>query len=41
MVLQPLESIRGARAMVLAIRLDPRTLPAQEDLVTAAQRYPF
>lgn len=38
-VLQELQNGRGARVAVLPIRIDPRDLPHQEDLVTAAQRY--
>lgn len=37
--LHELQSIGGARATVLTIQIDPRALPAQEDLVTAASRY--
>jgi hypothetical protein len=39
MVLHELHTARGARAVVLPVAIDPRSLPPQEDFVSAAQRY--
>jgi hypothetical protein len=38
-LLHELQTIRGARAVVLPVAIDPRELPRQEDFVSAAQRY--
>jgi hypothetical protein len=38
-LLHEIQTIRGARAVVLPVAIDPRELPRQEDFVSAAQRY--
>jgi hypothetical protein len=38
-VLQELQTVRGARAIMLPVAIAPRDLPHREDLVTAAERY--